>query len=118
MMQSRRVWGPALCGLLILAAGPGLSAQNSKMAVTDLKKVDADFAVQGEYSGRIVENAANGWQSKKYGLQVAAQGGGQFIGMLYAGGLPGSGWDRKTRFALTGGRSAARRRIDRRSSFT
>ena len=108
MMQTRCFWGPAVWGLLILAAEPaGVLAQNSKTAVTDLKNVDEDFAVQGEYSGRIVENvAADCWQAKKYGLQVVAQGGGQFIAMLYAGGLPGSGWDRETRFALAGGRKA------------
>ncbi len=106
-MQTRRFWGPAVCGLLVLAAGPaGVWAQNPKTAITDLKKVDADFADQGEYSGEIIENAPAGWHAKKFGLQVVAQGGGEFIGVLYPGGLPGSGWDRKTRFALAGARSA------------
>ena len=81
-----------------------LVAQNPKSAVTDLKNVDQDFAIQGEYSGRVVENSQSGWRSEKYGLQVAAQGGGEFIARLFVGGLPGSGWDRENQFSLTGHR--------------
>ena len=47
-----------------------LFAQNPKSAVTDLKNVDDDFAIQGEYSGRVVENNRGGWHSQKFGLQV------------------------------------------------
>ena len=94
-------------GVLIVLALSGLGvAQNAKMAITDIKEVDNDFALQGEYSGQVVENAASGVRSKKYGLQVVAQGGGQFRAVLYAGGLPGSGWDRQTKFSLTGQRAA------------
>lgn len=95
-----------ICLLAILTLPTLLFAQNSKLAVTDIKEVDDDFAIQGEYSGRIVENAPLSWQSKKYGLQVVAQGGGQFIAKLYPGGLPGSGWDRQTKYALAGKRGA------------
>jgi hypothetical protein len=35
-----------------------------------------------------------------------AQGGGQFLAVLYAGGLPGSGWDRQTKSTLQGQRAA------------
>jgi hypothetical protein len=104
-MHSFRFLKACCLGLFAIIALPALLfGQNSKLAVTDLKQVDEDFAVQGEYSGRVVENAATGWQAKKYGLQVVAQGGGQFIAVLYAGGLPGSGWDRETKFSLAGGR--------------
>ncbi len=96
-------WLVVLAVLVLPALGV---AQNSKMAITDLKEVDNDFALQGEYSGQVVENATSGFRSKKYGLQVVAQGGGQFIAVLYAGGLPGSGWDRQTKFSLTGKRAA------------
>ncbi|MCA9069507.1 MAG: DUF1080 domain-containing protein, partial [Planctomycetaceae bacterium] len=82
--------------------GTPLFAQNPKSAVTDLKNVDEDFAFQGEYSGGVVENGPQGWRSQKYGLQVVAQGGGEFIAKLYVGGLPGSGWDRENRLSLAG----------------
>lgn len=97
-----------LFSVIALALSLGLPAllfaQNSKMAVTDLKNVDEDYAIQGEYSGRVVENGSQGWRSKKYGLQVAAQGAGEFIAKLYVGGLPGSGWNRETRLSLAGTR--------------
>ncbi len=94
-------------GLLVFLILPALLfAQKAKQAATDVKQVDDDFAIQGEYSGRLIENAVSGLQSQKYGLQVAAQGGGQFIAVLYPGGLPGSGWDRQTKFSLAGGRGA------------
>ena len=89
-------------GLLALTFPAALLAQNS--AVTNPKDADADFAIQGEYSGGIIENATSGWQSKKYGLQVVAQGGGEFVAVLYPGGLPGSGWGRKKKFSLAGKR--------------
>jgi hypothetical protein len=94
-------------GLLAILAVPAiLFAQNARMAVTDLNQVDEDFAVQGEYSGRVIENTSGGGHSRKYGLQVVAQGGGEFRAVLYAGGLPGSGWDRQTKYSLTGRRGA------------
>ena len=43
---------------------------------------DPDFQVQGEYA------------SASTGLQVIAQGDGDFELVVYAGGLPGAGWDR------------------------
>jgi len=88
--------------MAIFSVGP-LFAQ-SKRAVTDLENVDDDYAIQGEYSGRLVKNTMSGPQSKKFGLQVVAQGGGEFIAKLYAGGLPGSGWDRETKYDLAGRR--------------
>ena len=43
---------------------------------------DPDFAVQGEYAGPAA------------GLQVIAAGNDNFELVVYAGGLPGAGWDR------------------------
>lgn len=51
---------------------------------------DADYKLQGEYSGAI---NADG-QEIKYGIQVIALGDGKFTGVGYPGGLPGDGWDR------------------------
>ena len=50
---------------------------------------DADFKVQGEYSGTLNGDG----QEFKYGLQVIALGDGKFAGAGYMGGLPGDGWD-------------------------
>jgi mono/diheme cytochrome c family protein len=64
-----------------------LAAENGKrVSITSAEAAaDPDFALQGEYVG---ENR---------GLQVIAQGGGQFRAMTLRGGLPGAGWDGKER---------------------
>lgn len=59
-------------------------AQDKNTTYTDPAKVDADYAVQGEYSGAIGGNKA--------GVQVVALGGGKFDAVSYPGGLPGDGW--------------------------
>lgn len=54
---------------------------------TDPEKTDDDFAVQGEYVGKL--------RDQVFGVQVVAQGGGKFRSVAYHGGLPGDGWDEK-----------------------
>lgn len=106
-MQRTLLFRAHWLGLVAFLALPSfVLGQNSKMAVTDLKEVDDDFAIQGEYTGQVIENSPTGYRSKKYGLQVVAQGGGQFLAVLYAGGLPGSGWDRRVKYSLKGNRIA------------
>ena len=46
--------------------------------------------MQGEYTGA------------DYGAQVIALGGGKFQAVFYRGGLPGAGWDGRTRLTLDG----------------
>ena len=53
----------------------------------DPAKVDADYAIQGEYAGKLA--------GKEAGVQVIALGGGKFDAVVYEGGLPGAGWDGK-----------------------
>ena len=70
-------------------------AQNAKTSFLDAKSAGPDFAVQGEYVGTI-------GKERKLGIQVVALGKGGFDAVLYAGGLPGAGWDGKTRTRLKG----------------
>jgi SAM-dependent methyltransferase len=58
----------------------------------DPQKVDADFAYQGEYQGELQVDG----QAVKAGMQVVAQGEGNFLVVGYMGGLPGAGWDGQT----------------------
>ncbi len=53
----------------------------------DPSKVDATFAIQGEYAGELTDGG-------KTGVQVIGYKD-KFHGVMYAGGLPGDGWDKK-----------------------
>ena len=87
---------------LTMFAGAGidrLNAADRKYAATELDQVDRDFPYQGEYLGSLVEESG---YSVCYGMQVVAEGEGQFRGVTYRGGLPGSGWDETTRAVYHG----------------
>jgi hypothetical protein len=75
-----------------------------KGAVIDVAQADADFGLQGEFIGYLAPPDQS-WQ--QVGLQVVALGSGKFDAVLYAGGLPGAGWDGRTKEKLSGGREAA-----------
>lgn len=78
-----------LAGTLVLTAAVA-TAQQAK-PVTDPTKVDADFAVQGEYVGTVSEDGT----SQKYGVRVAITlNPGEFKAIAFRGGLPGAGWDK------------------------
>jgi hypothetical protein len=89
----------SLCLILTLALAAPLCADDPKSKQPEKKKPDnptfaepskagPDFAVQGEYTGEH--------KNAKIGVQVVADGDGQFQIKVHAGGLPGDGWDGKT----------------------
>lgn len=79
--------------LLLLALLPSVAAaQGREKPVTDPAKADADFAIQGEYVGTVMENG----KLQKVGVRVGITPKvGEFKAIVYRGGLPGDGWDKK-----------------------
>jgi len=56
-----------------------------------------DYKVQGEYVAQVA-----GDRTKKLGVQVIALGNGTFRACFLKGGLPGAGWDGKTKIEVDG----------------
>jgi hypothetical protein len=56
-----------------------------------------DYKVQGEYFGQVAGN-----RDKKLGIQVIALGNGTFRACFLKGGLPGAGWDGKSKIEIDG----------------
>jgi len=83
--------------LLLLTGSPGeaLQAKKPNEAFLTPEKAGPDFLVQGEYEGTLDGK-------DKFAAQVIARGDGKFIAYLLPGGLPGAGWDGKTRTKLEG----------------
>jgi hypothetical protein len=76
----------------------------ARRAAETLSQVDEDFAYQGEYMGRV---PFVWWQSERIGVQVVARGSGKFEANLLRGGLPGAGWDRRSKGTMKGQRQGA-----------
>jgi len=85
-MSNRATQRILALGVAVLAA-QFAAAEGPKYA--DPKHVDADFALQGEYTGLVGGEG----DKQKLGVQVIALGKGRFEGVGYFGGLPGDGWN-------------------------
>lgn len=71
-----------------------------KFAIVDIANVDRDFGFVGEYEGMVDKDGVK----HPVGLQIVALGDGEFGGMYYQGGLPGSGWSGVEREKISGHR--------------
>jgi hypothetical protein len=80
----------ALAALVAFSLPGNGQEQKEPDLSTKAAAADPDFKIQGEYDGEV---PAKG----KYAAQVVALGGGKFDIYFLAGGLPGAGWDTKTR---------------------
>ena len=80
----------ALLAAAIVSLPSGHTADvGAQNAFLDPGDAGEDFDFQGEYSGTLQRPDGK----LKIGLQVIAQGGGQFKAAAFIGGLPGDGWD-------------------------
>lgn len=93
--------------IFVSSAGAAFAAEKEpkkqNWAATELAEVDDDFPFQGEYVGSL--RTSGPVAATSAGLQVIAMGHGNFQAVLFPGGLPGAGWDGKTRIALGGTRT-------------
>jgi len=85
---------PAVMAGLLMSASAQEDKQKVKTAFLSAAEGGPDFLVQGEYVGDVGD--------AKYGAQVIARGDGKFEAYLLKGGLPGAGWDGKTRLKISG----------------
>jgi hypothetical protein len=90
----------ALAALIVLSISLSLEAKEEKeetavWANPNDPTIPADFALQGEYIGEIDGGP-------KVGCQVIALDKGEFQAVMYPGGLPGAGWDRKNKILMAG----------------
>lgn len=79
--------------------GAQQSNRKDQPVYIDAKSAGTDFLDQGEYSGASPTDLP-----RKMGAQVIALGDGRFQAVILPGGLPGDGWDGKTRIELNGRR--------------
>ncbi len=87
-MLMRTVMTLTLIG--VLSPAMACSAAEQGKTYVDATKAGPDYAVQGEYTGKIAtDDGVNPW-----GLKIVALGNNEFSAVGYEGGLPGDGWQR------------------------
>lgn len=87
------------------APKPGANAEDTHPVYTDPANAGPDFATQGEYTTRADAKP-------RYGADVVALGDGEFQVVLLAGGLPGDGYDGKSRTELKAKRDGDSTKIE------
>lgn len=88
------------CAALLMLAAPACAAEgDAKKTFLDAASAGVDYQLQGEYVGEYMHSNQN---MAKVGVQVIAKGDGKFNAVGYEGGLPGAGWDKKTKFTAEG----------------
>ncbi len=83
---------------LVVAVTAPLAAFAKGPAYTDPNKVDADFAIQGEYVGELKGSEG----TMPFAVQIIARGNGKFDSVAYPGGLPGDGWYGEEKYTASG----------------
>jgi hypothetical protein len=86
-----------------LAAPSNPETSKEGPTYTSVSQADEDYVLQGEFEGSQ-QPANSPRSSQRIGVQVVALGDGSFAAVKYLGGLPGDGWDGKTRFRYDGKR--------------
>ena len=91
-----RIRSAAAACLLAVSVTGWAQDKPEKKAYLDAKEAGVDFQIQGEYVGKLGDQAV--------GVQVIAKGNGKFEGVVFPGGLPGAGWDadKKVKHKITG----------------
>ena len=100
-----KIWLVAITTLAVAHISSPLPAADKLPAFNSVRTAGPDFAVQGEYVGTV-------GSTYPIGIQLIALGGGKFEGIIHGGGLPGAGWDGKTRFYLRGERDGRTTRLE------
>ncbi len=85
-----------LCLIASLAPAQNRARGQREETYLDPNSAGPDFALQGEYIGDV--------SGGKLGAQVIATGDGHFTAVFLDGGLPGQGWDGKSRAEVKGQR--------------
>ncbi len=87
-LSSRLLFSLVLTGVVLGCAPPTPALIDRQEA-----EKDPDFIAQGEYMGAMGDTVL--------ALQLAAMGDGEFRGLLYQGGFPGTGWDSAAPLEIT-----------------